>query len=105
VIDNRIPILLDRIATRDLKLANLFQFQPYGSTEWLWQANLTDGIKVWEFGRGGSAAAALEAAIAAVAKPSIPRRATAKIVPFQSRGALPLSPHPVIILDDEELML
>jgi hypothetical protein len=50
--------LLESLVARDLRLANLFELG-----DGRWQANVTDGDKVWEFSRGGSAAIALRGAM------------------------------------------
>jgi hypothetical protein len=67
--------LLARVAIQNLKVANLFQFQSPATGEWRWQANLTDGTSVWEFGRGASPIAALEAALEATRFKPVGRRA------------------------------
>jgi hypothetical protein len=67
--------LLARVAERSLKVANLFQFQSPATGEWRWQANLTDGQAVWEFGRGPTAGAALETALEATRFKPVGRRA------------------------------
>ena len=66
--------LLAQVASRGLRVANLFQFQSAATGEWRWQANLTDGLQAWEFGRGGSPAEALEKALAAISGPATPLR-------------------------------
>lgn len=47
--------MLKVIAARGLFVGNLFQLPESG----LWQANLNDGHKVWEFGKGNSPVTAL----------------------------------------------
>jgi len=58
--------LLAVVAAKGLRLANLFQF-PVPDTgeppQLRWQANITDGEQFWEFGRGSTPEAALEAAL------------------------------------------
>lgn len=49
---------LDEIKAAKLLVHNLFQLEDN-----IWQANLTDGEKAWEFGRGESPEAALTAAL------------------------------------------
>lgn len=61
---NSVDELLASVAARGLRVANLFQFELPGTANmWRWQANLTDGQRFWEFGRGDTAAAALRAAL------------------------------------------
>lgn len=50
--------LLAEVTKRGLRLNNLFQLEG-GS----WQANVTDGERYWEFGKGETAIAALLAAL------------------------------------------
>lgn len=50
--------LLAEVASRGLRLNNLFELPGGG-----WQANLTDGERFWEFGKGDTAIAALRAAL------------------------------------------
>ena len=50
--------LLESLQSRRLFLANLFQ-----RSDGTWQANVTDRVQVWEFGRAGTAAGALRAAM------------------------------------------
>ena len=55
--------LIAGLPARGLRLANLFQFEVPGTGTWRWQANVTDGEKFWDFGRGSSPVEALEAAL------------------------------------------
>jgi hypothetical protein len=60
---NSLDDLLASVAARGLKLANLFQFENIATGEWKWQANVTDGERHWEYGRGETAVQALRAAL------------------------------------------
>jgi len=53
-----VDFLLESLQSRRLFLANLFQ-----RSDGTWQANVTDRVQVWEFGRAGTAAGALRAAM------------------------------------------
>lgn len=53
-----VDALIQEVAERHLRLNNLFQLM-----DGRWQANITDGEKFWEFGRGDSAVEALQAAL------------------------------------------
>lgn len=61
-----VDAMLELVRLRGLRLNNLFQL-----FDGRWQANVTDGEKYWEFGRGDTADAALQAAlhIAATTEP------------------------------------
>lgn len=61
-----LDIQLVEIANRGLRVANLFQYQLPGTDLWRWQSNLTDGQQAWEFGRGDTPQAALQAALIAI---------------------------------------
>lgn len=50
--------LIVEVANRHLRLNNLFQLE-----DGRWQANITDGERFWEFGRGDTAVEALRAAL------------------------------------------
>lgn len=50
--------LIAEVNRMSLRLNNLFQLH-----DGRWQANITDGVKFWEFGRGDTAVAALYAAL------------------------------------------
>lgn len=50
--------LIQEVTRQGLRINNLFQLD-----NGRWQANVTDGTKYWEFGRGDTAIAALEAAL------------------------------------------
>lgn len=50
--------LIAEINGRGLRINNLAQLE-----DGRWQANITDGERFWEFGRGNTAAAALIAAV------------------------------------------
>lgn len=50
--------LIAEVARRQLRLNNLFQLD-----NGRWQANITDGQRFWEFGRGDTAMEALIAAL------------------------------------------
>lgn len=65
--------LLTIVENRGFRLANLFQYQIPGLAEWRWQANVTDGLRYWEFGRGSTAVEALRAALfsAATTEPTV----------------------------------
>lgn len=52
--------LILEVNRRGLRLNNLYQLPPDGRR---WQANITDGEKFWEFGRGETAIEALQAAL------------------------------------------
>jgi hypothetical protein len=60
--------LILEITRRGLRLNNLFQLH-----DGRWQANLTDGVQFWQFGRGSTAVEALQAAlkISATTKPEL----------------------------------
>lgn len=60
---NSVDDLLTVVSSRGLHLNNLFQYPLPESDQWRWQANLTDGQRYWDFGRGGSAAEALRDAL------------------------------------------
>lgn len=70
---NSVDDLLVLVEARGLRLANLFQFEVPGTGLWRWQANITDGQRFWEFGRGASAPEALRAAlfISATTEPEV----------------------------------
>lgn len=57
-----VDALLEVVRQRGLRLNNLFQLE-----DGRWQANVTDGLKYWEFGRGDSAEEALRAALLSAA--------------------------------------
>lgn len=50
--------LIETVGLKGLRLNNLFQLNTGR-----WQANVTDGERYWEFGRGDSATEALQAAL------------------------------------------
>jgi hypothetical protein len=50
--------LIQEVANRNLRLNNLFQLD-----NGRWQANITDGSRFWEFGKGATAGEALIAAL------------------------------------------
>lgn len=53
-----VDALLELVRSRGLKLSNLFQL-----SDERWQANVSDGQRFWEFGRGDSPSQALMAAL------------------------------------------
>lgn len=55
----RLDELILEVNNQGLRINNLFQLH-----DLRWQANLTDGERFWEFGRGESALQALQAALA-----------------------------------------
>jgi hypothetical protein len=66
--------LIVEVAKRGLRLNNLFQLH-----DGRWQANITDGERFWEFGRGDTAIEALQAAlqISSTTTPSLGYKAKA----------------------------
>lgn len=50
--------LISEVNGRGLRLNNLYQL-----SDGRWQANVTDGEKFWDFGRGDTAVQALQAAL------------------------------------------
>lgn len=60
--------LIAEVNNRHLRLNNLFQLE-----NGRWQANITDGARFWEFGRGDTAVEALLAAlhVAATTEPEL----------------------------------
>jgi len=66
--------LLEVIRLRGLVLSNLYQFNRASDGKLVWQCNISDGEKYWEFGRGESPSEAMEAAlrISATTEPRLP---------------------------------
>lgn len=64
-----VDALLEVIHQRGMKLANLFELD-----NGRWQANVSNGIDYWEFGRGGSPDEAILAALGVAARTPKPVR-------------------------------
>jgi hypothetical protein len=59
---NAVDDWIKEVGRRGLILNNLFQFK-VSTTEWRWQANVTDGVRYWDFGRGATPQEALSQAL------------------------------------------
>ena len=98
--------LLTQVADRGLRVANLFQYQlpEIGDSagDWKWQANLTDGLQAWEFGRADTPEGALLAALAALSQPGVPRRPQPSSHQIEPSAT---SSPPLPVLNAEEVMI
>lgn len=81
-----VDAMLEIVRLRGLRLNNLFQI-PDGP----WQANLTDGISFWEFGRSDTPDGAIRAALykAATEKPKPARQPPSPTAPVVSKPYVP----------------
>jgi hypothetical protein len=75
---NNLPMSLDALIQlvhlRGLYISNLYQFRRASDSRIVWQANLTDMEKYWDWGKGETAEEALTAALhlAATTNPEPP---------------------------------
>jgi hypothetical protein len=89
-----IESLIEVVRLRGLRLNNLFQLpEPHLD---VWQANVTDGHKIWEFGRGATPEEALRAAlhVAATTEPQYSPPPPIKVLWKETKTQTPLNRIP-----------